>query len=95
MFDSSLPSLPFCKSNECPNGKVLFKNQCQQLHSKEACWDYQKLIGKDVFLVPDPTTLKLTCADYDFDYDCVDKCCRGSKRDLRVRQICARVGTLN
>lgn len=90
VLDKNVHLQPFCKSNPCPNGEVIFKGKCQKLHSTDACVEYKKLIGRDVYLVPDPTTLALTCADHEFEFDCVDKCCFGSKRDYRVKEVCAR-----
>jgi len=42
--------------------------------------DYQKILGRKVHLVVDPTTLQLTCRDEDDQYKCENNCCIGGKQ---------------
>lgn len=79
-------NIPLCIENRCEAGKVFFEDGCYPLNSEEGCLKFNKFIGRNVFLVPNPTTLELTCADEDFKYACVDNCCIGSKREYR--EVC-------
>lgn len=75
--------VPECVKNDCQYGNVRFDDECYPLHSEEGCRKFTAFIGRRVFLVPNPTTAGLICADEDFLYECVKNCCVGSKREYR------------
>lgn len=85
---TSESNIPVCVANECEPGKVFFGKGCFPLNSDEGCKHFKQYIGRKVLLVADPTTLKLTCADEDFKYACLNTCCMASKREYR--NICRR-----
>lgn len=65
--------------NDCPRGEVMFKRKCCQLHEEYGCEEYKAFIGREVFLVPDPVTTNLICADENHNYKCTGSCCVGKK----------------
>ncbi|KAL7022419.1 hypothetical protein ACKWTF_012237 [Chironomus riparius] len=73
-------SVPKCEKNSCDFGKVRFQDSCSTLNGEEGCKEYQKIIGRKVHLVVDPTTLQLTCRDEDDQFKCANNCCIGSTR---------------
>lgn len=78
MVNSS--SIPQCVKSSCKYGEVQYNGTCYPLNRGEACTDYKKMIGREVFLVAHPAKPELTCADDDFFYECRGMCCIGSKR---------------
>lgn len=66
--------------NPCEFGKVRFQGNCNTLNGEEACKEYQKIIGRKVHLVVDPTSLQLACLDEDGQDKCANNCCIGSSR---------------
>lgn len=89
-LNKSIQQLPYCEKNPCEIGFVMYEGKCQKLFDKAPCSDYKQLVGKELSLLPDPTTLGLRCADIDFEFACVDKCCEGSKRYYRETVVCAK-----
>lgn len=74
-------SIPQCEINPCKHdGYVPFQNRCQKLNERNGCEDYEKLLGRKVQLVVDPTSLQLTCRDEDDKFRCANFCCIGSQR---------------
>lgn len=83
VLQSNRSSIPECIRNKCDSGKVFFNGKCFALNDEEGCKHFTSFIGRKTLLVPDPSTLALTCADEDFRYACVNTCCIGSRREFR------------
>lgn len=81
-------TIAVCIENTCGPGKVIFKGSCALLNEEDACNHFYNLVGRKLYLVPDPTTFKLTCADVEFKFTCDESCCYEKRR--RNRKICHR-----
>lgn len=83
ILTATAPSgIPQCVKNECPLGHVFFNNNCYPLNREDGCKEYEKIIGRKVYLYVNPTTLQLGCLDSEEQYICANNCCKGSLRDI-------------
>lgn len=80
LMDNS--KIPQCQLNQCNEGQVFFHEKCQKLGGEEDCKNYKSLLGREVVVAVDPTTLEIACRDKDEFYTCTDFCCKGSDGSL-------------